>query len=133
MIVINTTHPPRPLVIAIPTVKTIGGCMQYEPTVLKPGSNEIPENTIFEESATGKDWVTRKWVDVKRPRATKENASPAGLTGFSLDASQYLVDQCFDTALLGRFNAIETRAEVKSYISDRLNMLKDVDKDRADE
>jgi len=133
MIVINTTHPPRPLVIAIPTVKTIGGSMQYEPTVLKPGSNEIPENTVFEESATGREWVTRKWVDVKRPRATKENASPVGLTGFAPDVAQYMVEQCFDPALLGRFNASETRADVKASISDRLNTLKDAEKDRDNE
>lgn len=133
MLVINTTFPPRPLVIAIPTAKTIGGSMQYEPTVLKPGTNEIPENTVFEESVTGKDWVQRKWVDIKRAKPSKDGLAPTGLTGFAPDVAQYMVEQCYDRALLGRFNAAETRSEVKSAISDRLNVLRNADQSSDNE
>lgn len=125
MLVINTTFPPRPLVIAIPTVKTIGGSMQYTPTVLKPGTNEVPDNSVFEDSVTGKDWVQRKWVDVKRSKPSKDGLASTGLTGFAPDVAQYMVEQCYDHALLGRFNASETRADVKSAISDRLHVLRE--------
>lgn len=133
MLVINTTFPPRPLVIAIPTEKTIGGSMQYTPTVLKPGTNEVPDNSVFEESVTGKDWVQRKWVDVKRAKPSKDGLAPTGLTGFTPDVAQYMVEQCYDLSLLGRFNAAETRSEVKSAIIDRLNVLRNAEQAREKE
>lgn len=133
MLVLNQTHPPRPLVIAIPTAKTVGGSMQYEPTILKPGTNEVPETSVFEESTTAKDWVARKWIEVKRPKPSKEGTMPAGLTGFAPDVAQSMIEQCYDQPLLGRFAASETRAEVKASISDRLNVLRNQDKDRGNE
>jgi len=104
--------------------------MQYTPAVLKPGANEIAETKIFEESHTAKDWVSRKWVDIKRPKTAKDGIEALGLTGFAPDVAQYVIEQCYDAVLLGRFNALETRGEVKALISDRINAIKNEEEDR---
>jgi hypothetical protein len=132
MIVVNTTTPPRPLAIGIPVGSATTAARLVEPAVLKPGVNDIPDTDIFEKSATAKEWIKKRWVEVKRPKTGKDGEAAPGLLGFDADTSLSLVEQCYDIKLMQAFSSVETRAQIKTALSERIAALIEADRKREE-
>ncbi len=129
MIVVNRTNPARILVASFPLPPTVTGLVQHQPVVLKPGTNEIPDETkaIIEKSATVKEWVKKKWIAVLSGNKDKKGAT--GVGAFDDEQAIQLVEDCFDMKQLAKWKEGESREGVRIAMVERIAALKETGKE----
>ncbi len=132
MIVVNKTNPARILVLSRPLPETRTGLIQHEPVVLKPGTNEIPDDTkaAMEKSATVKEWKKRGWVSVIAPKKGAEKET--GVGAFDDGQAIELINDCFDMKQLMAWKEGEKREAVRIAMVERITVLKEASKDKED-
>ncbi len=129
MIIVNKTTPPRPLVLSRPLPETRTGIIQHEPLILRPGTNEIPDEVqeALEKSSTVKEWIKRSWLQVIKTAKGKEKAS--GVGSFDDEQAVVLINDCFDPLMLTKWKEGEKREVVRVAIVERVAQLKAVGKE----